>query len=138
MIFSLLFILLTSCKYSGVAPEASLNILDRVGFEVFGGTFFIEPTRVTMKEIHLDNGSLKGRPVIIEGEVVQTSRYSTFMVLEDATGKILVVITELNSGDIVKYLPKDKNSKMNVRVLGTLETGKKGVPYLMAKALSHS
>ncbi len=137
LIFAVFFLI--SCRVDiSDFKSSNLNFLDRLGFEVFGGTFFVEPTRVTMKEIHLDNGALKGHSVVVEGKVVQLSKYSTFIVLADETGKILVVVTELNSIDIAHFFSKDKETVLSLTVLGTLETGKKGVPYLMAKAIRQS
>jgi hypothetical protein len=51
--------------------------------------------------------------------------------LADKEGKVLVVTTELSES--YKEFKGEQNPK--IRILGRLERGKKGLPYLMARAV---
>lgn len=101
-------------------------------FRGFGGTLFSTPSKVSMKEVHLDNGTLLGAEIIVEGEVVNTGKYTTHLVLNDETARMLVVLTGIADADLTL---KDKKPKM-LRILGTVERGKKGFPFIQAKALN--
>src|SRR5690606_8986555 len=91
--------------------------LDRWAFESLGGTLFSSPKQVTMKEIHLDHGKLRGREVIVEGAVVTFGERGTHVVVADDTARLLVVTTNLaNRPERLKEV----NPK-RFRVLGTVE-----------------
>lgn len=106
--------------------------VDGWAFFKMGGTFFVNPDALTLKEIHLDTGSLTGREVIVEGQVADVSSHGTYLVLKDETARMLVVLTEMeDAGPLLKSLqPKA------LRVMGTVETGKKGLPFVRARAVN--
>ena len=118
---------------SGCHLKSSMTSeIDNVSFEMAGGTVFSEPSQVTTKEIHFDTGTLAGRDVIVEGEIQVTGKYFTHLVLHDEFGRMLVVLTEVEGaeGFLSKKRPK------HLKVWGTVERGKKGLPYVLAKALT--
>lgn len=105
---------------------------DRGAFARLGGTFFSKPDQLTMKEVHLDHGSMAGREIIVAGEVKEVSEHYTYVVLEDDSARMLVVLTGLASA--APWLKDEKPKQL--RVLGTIESGKKGLPYIRATALN--
>ena len=105
--------------------------LDKKSFEFTGATLFSEPGQITMKEIHFDSGNLLGREVIIEGNVVTTGKFFTHLVMVDDSGRMLVVLTKIENAE--ELLSQGKPEKL--KVLGTIERGKKGLPYVLAKSL---
>jgi hypothetical protein len=123
---SLLFV--SGCYKSGNPKE----VVDQTTFRFLGGTIFTEPDQLTMKEIHLDNGTLLGRDIIVEGVVAEVSKHHTYMVLTDSTARLMVILTGL-----VEAEPIIENEKPRiVRILGTVESGRKGHPILKAKAIN--
>ena len=106
--------------------------IDKKMFEKFGGTMFGSPNKITMKEIHLDNGTLLGQKVIVEGEIIMIGEHSTFMVATDESARMLVVLTNLTSAEV--WLSQEK--PLMVSILGVVERGKRGLPYIMAQSLS--
>ena len=128
-----LFALLIALSATGCVPPAEIPAwLDRVAFQRLGGTLFSAPDTLTMKEIHLDNGSLAGREIIVEGHVAEMSEYFTFMVLADDTARMLIVLTDMDqaASDLHAQAPSV------VRVLGVVESGKKGLPLIRARSFS--
>lgn len=112
--------------------ESVPHLIDHKSFELVGGTLFTNPDLLTMKEIHLDNGTLTGREIIVEGKVAEVSPHGTYLVLVDDTARMLVVLTDMESGGPLVQLEKPKT----LRVLGTVESGKKGLPQIRAHALN--
>lgn len=105
--------------------------LDYLSFRVIGGTLFEKPNIVTTKELHFDTGRMIGREVIIEGKISDVGKYDTYLVLSDDVGRMLVVLTHIEeAGDI---LSRAKGGQL--KVLGTVERGKKGLPYILAKSI---
>lgn len=106
--------------------------VDRWSFNRFGGTLIGNPDLLTLKEIHLDTGTLTGREVIVEGQVSEVSKQGTYLVLKDTTARLLVVLTDVEtaSSELAEAKPK------TLRVLGTVESGKKGMPFLKARSLN--
>lgn len=105
--------------------------IDTFSFKNFGGPLFSTPTKVTMKELHLDNGTLLGKEIIAEGAVVNIGKYSTYLIIADESGRMLVVLTDLPYAKEVI----NKNTPQMIRILGIAERGKRGLPYIMAKAI---
>jgi hypothetical protein len=124
-----LALLLSGCHFK----RSSLTVeVDKLSFELAGGTLFSEPSQVTTKEIHFDTGSLAGQDVIVEGEVQTTGKYFTHLVVNDEFGRMLVVLTQVEGAEsfLLNHKPK------HLKVWGTVERGKKGLPYVLAKALT--
>ncbi len=105
--------------------------LDELSFSWTGGTVFGDPFQVTTKQLHFDTGDLFGKDVILEGDIQVRGVASTHLVMSDQEGRILVVLTSVD--DSYHFL--DKAEVNHVKVLGRLERGKKGLPYLLAKAV---
>ena len=101
-------------------------------FRRWGRTLLSHPETLTLKEIHLGSGAYTGRDVISAGKVVQWSEHGTYAVISDDEARMLVVLTELG-GDAAGVASGEAKF---VRVLGTLERGRKGLPVLRAHALS--
>lgn len=113
--------------------ENFYGAVDSVVFRAIGGTVFSKPDQVTLKEIHLDKGALVGQEVMVEGQVIETGRYDTYMVMSDTTARMLVVLTDVD--DTMRVLSKDvKVTKTPVKIIGTVEYGKKGLPFIQARS----
>ena len=125
---TLLLATLTGCWKPAELP----SIVDRLSFRYVGGTLFTNPDLLTMKEIHLDNGTLTGREIIVEGKVAVLGEHGTYLVLADDTARMLVLLTDLDSMG-----PLIQNEKPKIlRVLGVVENGKKGLPQLRAHSVN--
>lgn len=112
--------------------DSQRSDVDAYLFSKFGGTAFASPQPVTAKELHLDSGALIGKPVVIQGKVNAVGKFATHMVIADETAPILIVVTELIGFD--KFIENAANT--NIRIFGTLERGKKGLPFIMARGVS--
>lgn len=123
-----LFFLLNLLGCDKIVPVASK--FDSVIFNATGGTFFQKPKHVTLKEVHLDNGQIGNKPIVIEGTIEEANEFDTFLVINDESAKVLVVTTE-----IVNSQRNELNVSDQIRVFGELETGKKGLPYIRALAM---
>jgi hypothetical protein len=121
---------LVTCKQVETAQEG----FDRWSFSWTGGTLFSEPQQVTIKQLHFDTGELFGKDVILEGDVRERGEAGTHLVLTDSEGQMLVVLTQIDDSHRVV----DQRDVQSLRVLGRLERGKKGLPYVLAKAITPS
>lgn len=122
-----LLIAITGCS----SHESMAEMIDRLSFSWWGTTLISSPNEVTLKEIHLDNGKLLGRTIVIQGTIVSTGKHYSHIVLTDDTARILTVLTSLTNAEEIMT----SNSHEHMRVLGTVERGKKGLPFLLAKSL---
>ena len=127
-VFIGLFIVLIGCESQFSFTEK----IDHYFFKLSGGTIFSDPGQLTTKELHFDTGSLLGQEIIVEGDVVKTGKYHTHLVITDGSGRMLVVLTQI--GETEKIFQDDFPKKL--KVLGTLERGKKGLPYILAKSIN--
>jgi hypothetical protein len=111
-----------------------LTYLDRKSFEYIGGTVWMTPQQLTFKEIHLDvDGVIQGdRQVIIEGQVIEVGKHHTYIVLVDSEARLLVSTVGLLDVDL-GYTAYLKDQKL--RILGVVQNGKKGLPYVRAVAV---
>jgi hypothetical protein len=115
-----------------VKQEVVVAAVDRLLFQKVGVTVFGNPGLLTMKEIHLDGVGLRGKEVVIEGKVVEVSEHFTYMVITDDQARMLVVLTGIASaGPTLR-----QSTPRSVRVLGVIESGQKGLPYVMARSLN--
>lgn len=80
--------------------------------------------------MHLDSGALLGQEVIVEGVVVNVGKYTTHLVLSDESARMLVVLTNVIDAEGVVA-----SERKNLRILGTVERGKMGLPFIMAEAV---
>lgn len=128
-----LALVLALFSLSGCYNPAQLpGLVDRWSFLRMGGTLFGHPEALTLKEIHLDTGTLTGREVIVEGEVTAVSEHGTYLVLKDDMARMLVVLTDMEAAAPLLTEAKPKILK----VMGTVETGVKGLPYIRARSLN--
>ena len=125
--FSLLSLFLFGCVDR--AAEFSERI-DSMSFSCLGRTFFAEATKVPIKEVHLENSMLVGRSVVIEGTLVEVGKFYTFAVIADDSARMLVVLTDIDTTELLKQSGNNKFS-----VLGDVGSGKHGLPYIQARAL---
>lgn len=115
-----------------IKQEVVVAAADRLLFQHLGVTIFGNPGQLTMKEIHLDGAALRGKEVIIEGKVTEVSENFTYMVIADDQARMLVVLTGIESAG--PSLRRD--TPRGIRVLGVVESGQKGLPYVMARSLN--
>jgi len=127
----LCFFLFASFSSSCKKVQTLKEDFDEVSFTWTGGTIFGEPFQVTTKQMHFDTGDLFGKDVIVEGEILERGESSTHLIMADEDGRILVVLTSVDEA----YRFLGKSSVNHVKILGRLERGKKGLPYLLAKAV---
>ncbi len=118
---------LSSCQS---IDEVSRGV-DAWSFSHTGGTVFSSPFQVTTKQLHFDTGELFGKDIVLEGDVEYFGESFTHLLMVDKEGKMLVVTTELM--DTYQDFRNIKTAR--VRVLGRLERGKKGLPYLLARSV---
>lgn len=114
--------------------EVIIHKVDTLLFEEIGSTIFINPLQPTMKEVHLDLAALRGKEVILEGKISDVSEHLTYMVMSDDNARMLVVLNKLEG----RRIDLRSNQTLQVRVLGTIENGQKGLPYIMARSLNIS
>jgi hypothetical protein len=126
---SVLFLAVSSVSCQKI--QGLKDSIDEASFSWTGGTFFGEPFQVTTKQLHFDTGDLFGKDVILEGDIIERDDFSTHLVMADQDGRILVVLTGVD--DSYRILGQDSVNR--VKILGRLERGKKGLPYLLAKAV---
>jgi hypothetical protein len=126
-----LAMLLLAC-FSCERPWRFTKEIDNAYFRISGKTLVEEPVQLSTKELHLDTGTLVGRKVILAGEVAFVGEYATYVVVSDDSGRILVKLTDIKNAESV--MAKLKSKKLSV--LGTLERGKKGLPFLVAEAIA--
>ena len=129
-----LAMILLSLTASCIGDESLVNSLDRAVFSRSGKFLFSSYAPITLKEIHLGLEELRGKKVLIEGKVVEAGKHHTFFVMEDDSAQMLVVLTRFPN-----ILP-DLGTRQgkNVRVLGIVGNGKKGLPVVMASAIRTS
>jgi hypothetical protein len=107
------------------------GFVDRQFFGKFGITLFASPTVISMKEVHLDSGSLPGRQVIVEGTIVDVGPHGTFIVVADDSARMMVVLTQMPT----PFWFTEGHLKKNIRVLGTFDSGRRGLPLIYARAI---
>jgi hypothetical protein len=128
----LLILSITGCKDESNGIFQSLNSLL---FKTFGFSISNNASSLSIKELRL-SGNIIESEVEIVGQVEEISSNGTYFVISDQTARLLVVTTELlpNVRDVVF-----ENSKGSlVRVIGKVEIGKKGLPFLKASAVTKS
>ena len=123
----LIALLCSSCSGGGIT-----GFVDELSFGKWGTTVFTDPQQVSLKEIHLDTGNLLGRMIVVEGNLIEIGKHHTHMVVSDTTARMLVVLTQMRSAE--KKL--GANPPKVLRILGVVERGKKGLPYISAIAIN--
>ena len=128
----IIFLVVCSMFFSCNRLEELPRVIDIKSFHNFGGTLFTEPRQISMKEIHLGKGSSIDSDVVIEGTIVDVGRFSTYMIMSDKLARMLVVLTDINKSYDAPQLKKNSI----VKVLGRVENGKKGFPFVLAKSIN--
>ncbi len=119
---------LTACSDGG----SILRSIDSWVFGKYGSTLFERPEEVTqIRGVHLGLDNLGQNSIVIQGLVEEASPNGTYVVISDQSGRLLVVLSQLALEEQGAIGLKNKT----LRVLGTLESGKKGLPYLKARAM---
>ena len=109
---------------------------DALSFTWFGFTVFNPAEAVSLKELHFDKGSLLGHDVIVEGKLVEIGKFATYVIISDATARMLVILSEIDRPLPFLTLGEEQSKPLSVRILGSVENGKKGLPFLQAKAIA--
>lgn len=122
-----LFSSLSSCN----SGHPWLKEVDYFSFNLIGSTVFTNPDELTTKELHFDTGRLLGKEVIIQGSVITWGEFGTHLVVKDEYGRLLVVTTSLKES---KSFGSDIKPG-RLKILGTVERGKKGLPFIFAKSI---
>lgn len=125
-----IFVILFLCIGVSACSGAGRSI-DSFIFQKFGGTLFEDASKVTLKKVHLDNGDLIGKNIIITGRIEKIGDYSTYLVISSDAARVLVVLTHISF--VEKWL--DKLKPRYVNVLGQLDVVKRGYPVIVAQAL---
>ena len=123
--------LLWFCGSCEITDELKTRV-DRAAFSWVGSTVFRVANQLTMKEIHLERSALLGEQVSVKGEVVEVGDHSTFLVASDKTARLLVVLTDLESDGLCCVAERKGRT---VSILGVVDYGQKGLPYLLAKSV---
>ena len=105
--------------------------VDKKIFEYFGGTIWSSPAKISLREVHLDNGTLLGQLLLLQGDLVEVGKYFTYLVIADDNTRLLVSLSEIIDAERKIHI----NSSQQVRILGVLERGKRGLPIVAAKAM---
>lgn len=122
---------LSSCN--NIADKARSS--DNAIFSSYGRTFFSQSKLTSLKEIHLSSLEMIGRTVVVQGKIKKISPHGTFLVLNDGSATLLVVTTLLTTSDWFRRRNKIADNT-NLSVLGEIESGTKGLPYLTAQAVA--
>ena len=115
----------------GCSDSELADLIDSFSFRMTGGTVFADPGQLTIKEVHLDSGNLLGQMVIMNGKIASSGEFDTHAVLFDESGRMLVVLTRIDGA--AELLNDDTIREL--KILGTVERGKKGLPYIMARSV---
>ena len=128
----LLLLVVLGCKDDSNGIFSSLNSLV---FKSFGFSIGNNASSLSIKELRL-SGNIIESEVEIEGQVEEVSANNTYFVISDQTARLLVVTTDLlpKVRDVVFQSGKGSN----VKVIGKVEIGKKGLPFLKASAITTS
>lgn len=127
LIIGWLFTQLTACA----EDESYKGFIDRQVFGRFGITLFASPMVVSMKEIHLDGSAVAGRQVVVEGKIVEIGAHGTFVVVSDESARMMIVLTQMPT----PIWFTDSHKGITVRILGTFDTGRRGLPLVYARAI---
>ena len=127
-----IFLAMICLGISGCNSSNWSTTMDESYFEWFGATLFSKPTVTTTKKIRFDSSLMLGKQVVIEGPIVEISDHFTYMVIADKTARMLINLTEIPEA---KHFFDSRKPRI-LKVLGTVESGKKGLPFIMAQSMS--
>lgn len=107
--------------------------IERFAFQISGLSVLGNPATVSIKELRLSGNKLETQ-VVIEGKVEEFSENSTYFVISDESARLLVVTTDLPPKTSNVVYKGGTGSK--VKVIGKVEIGKKGLPFLRASSVT--
>jgi hypothetical protein len=131
--FGLLF--LTALTQVGCQRELEhlIETVEGLTFKAAGVTLLSNPASVSIKELRLSGNSTESE-VVISGKVEERSDNSTYFVISDDSARMLVVTTDLTPRmSEVVFKGADGST---VKVIGRVEIGRKGLPFLKASAVT--
>lgn len=103
-------------------------------FSFFGNTLGSNVREFALRELHLNVDSFLGKSIIVSGKLVEFGDHRTYAVIADSSSKLLVSLVKIGSGgEDVADLKMESGKE--IRVLGTLEVGKRGLPIVVASAV---
>jgi len=131
-----LFIATSFCVSSCHSNLSISESIDSYLFEFFGGTLFEKPSKISLKEIHLDDGRLQGKKIVVEGAVSSIGDHYSYVIITDKSARMLVLLNRILDADKILNEDQKIGDGKQLRVLGTIYKGKKGLPYISAISLN--
>ncbi len=128
----ILFLMISGCRDDS---NGIFNSLNSMIFKSFGFSLGNNALNLSIKELRL-SGNITESEVEIEGQVEEVSSNNTYFVISDQTARLLVVTTDLLPK--VRDVVFEKGKGSSVKVIGKVEIGKKGLPFLKASAVTTS
>jgi hypothetical protein len=108
------------------------QIIDTELFERIGGTLLLDSAQISLRAIHLEQGSIEGRLIVTDGIIRDRGKSDTHLIIDDETTRLLVVTTKIDNDSMERLAAVGQW----VRILGTVDRGRKGMPVMTALALS--
>lgn len=127
--FSAALLLAGGCEQARLVSQQ----LDLWGFRLLGQSLLSDTGYVRIKEVHLNNRVLLGKPVIVAGALQKVGAQRTYLVMADSSAKLVVDLTELSATERAQL--DDAQSDARLKVFGVVGINNKGHPHLLAKAL---
>lgn len=129
------FVIIFMSSLSGCNKEREslLHTFEGMVFKSSGVILLSNPTNVSIKELRLTGNKIESE-VVIEGRVEERSENSTYFVISDDTARMLVVTTDLLPR--MSAVAFQAQQGATVKVIGRVEIGKKGLPFLKASAIT--
>lgn len=127
-IFAVSLLWVSGCQPSRVV----LQELGLWGFRVFGKSLLSDTSYVRIKEVHLNNRVLLGKPVIVAGVLQKVGDQRTYLAMADSSAKLVVDLTSLS---VAERADLESKGETQLKVFGVVGLNNKGHPHLLAKAL---
>ena len=121
----------SGCRRDGSSVAAGVSHL---WFSSFGTSLSSDVHEIALKELHLSVDSLLGRTVIVRGPVVEFGEQGTYAVIGDDTSKLLISLAGAGSSGVL-ISEKVGHREFEFSFMGTLEVGKRGLPFLVASSV---
>lgn len=131
-VFTLAVLLFVSCSRSeGGRTRTVRESIDLWSFSLIGSMIFDSVPLEDLRGVHLAGAGLVNRDVLISGVVELSGAEGTYLVLSDASARMLVDTTRVTAARLSKISSRGKT----VLVHGEVKTGEKGHVYLLANAV---
>ena len=124
-----LFLFISGCEQSRIV----LQQFDLWGFRLLGQSLLSDTGYVRIKEVHLNNRVLLGKPVIVAGALQKVGAQRTYLVMADSSAKLVVDLTKLSATEREQL--DEVQGDIRLKVFGVVGINNKGHPHLLAKAL---